>query len=400
MFRWLGWNVWYDWYDISYKHNLTPFLQDQNGLYILTSRNDKYWEIVERMIQIANYPSQKSFINAPGITIWFDLFYQYRNDADDIKKSPWRNNTHGFTDLYDSAQQPFIEAYMLEWFKLKKKGLKIEFGIGNELLGDSLEFCNRVLRVMDREKIWPFSWGICPEIPLIGNALFKKSLDTIRNENLFLWYPIRNAGNSWEASIKRPVHHVGRPYNGIDVLQSILDNWGQNPIGKIASDDGCMGSTGKPNASEWAILMERILTYNGNTNAITKQWMNIDHPYFGIEHLPDDEPWDICREKQLLLFDTIAKVYAQYVEPFENYGKWPIEYIKPECKIGDVIKKTCWDGSEIIVYYCDNGKWKLTGIVCPIKPSHKCGIDKWYQHFKKTWNFKAAFDHLLGKHNW
>ena len=29
----------------------------------------------------------------------------------------------------------------------------------------------------------------------------------------------------------------------------------------------------------------------------------------------------------------------------------------------------------------------------------KCGVDKWYQHFKKSLNFKAAFAHLLGKHN-
>ena len=81
LMRWLGWTVWED----TGKKNLTPFLFDENGKYILSSRNDKYWEIVEKMIKIANYPSQKSGITAPGITLWIDLFFQYYNDPDDKK---------------------------------------------------------------------------------------------------------------------------------------------------------------------------------------------------------------------------------------------------------------------------------------------------------------------------
>ena len=34
----------------------------------------------------------------------------------------------------------------------------------------------------------------------------------------------------------------------------------------------------------------------------------------------------------------------------------------------------------------------------PPKPT-TCGVSKWYQHFKKTLNFRAAWDHLMGRHN-
>jgi hypothetical protein len=374
MMRWLGWNVWYHLGGITPQRNLTPFMVDSSGKYILSFPNEKYWEIAERMIDIMNYPSQTKGNTAPGITLWMDLAYQYTYDADDIKGSPWRNNTIGTTDLYGQRNWQYFEACMLRWFALAKKihlmtgkPLKIVFSLGNELGAESLAFGDNMLRVMDRERVWPFSWGICPELPLIGDALFKKSLDVIRNENLFAWHPLRAiGGDAWEASIKRPVHHVGRDYHGLDVLQNVLDNWGGNPIGKVLSDDGCLGADGKPNAAEWCDLMRRICTWRG-TDAITIPWSGIDHPYIGVEHLPDDELWDVCREKQLLVFEAIARCYNQYIGKLENQGQWP-------------------------------DKWKeQQPDPIPNNPPARKKCTFW-SHFDNTWNFRAAWAHLMGRH--
>jgi len=142
MFRWLGWNCWFDWYAEfkDYKHNLTPWIQVSPGVYDLSQKNKRYWEIVKRMIEIANYPSQTAGINAPGIAIKIDLAYQYDKDKDDIKKNPFRNNNNGVHSLLEDVAFPFFEAYCLEWFKLKNEGLNIKFGMGNEMGDNSLYF--------------------------------------------------------------------------------------------------------------------------------------------------------------------------------------------------------------------------------------------------------------------
>jgi hypothetical protein len=85
----------------------------------------------------------------------------------------------------------------------------------------------------------------------------------------------------------------------------------------------------------------------------------------GIEHLPDDELWDDCRDEQLKIFEAMAAPYEQYVAPWENKGKWTVPYVKPECYIGEVKTETCWDGSTIITHTCENGKWVPTNTTCP-----------------------------------
>lgn len=398
--RWLGWNCWYDWYDSSYTHNLTPFVQGDDGLYRLTQRNDKYWEIAEKMIRIMNYPSQVEGNTAPGITLWIDLFYQYTNDVDDIRKSPWRNNTHGITSLYDPAARPFAEAYMLEWFKLaKEKGLKIVFGMGNEVTVEGLDFCYWMLDVMDRERIWPHSWAICPDIPSDGNDLFKMLPKYIYDNGLFMWHPLRQNGNTyWDTSIIRPTHSCCGCVNdqGVNIFEQAMEYWACLPIRWQVSDDGCMGgSTPRPGVDQWTQMVTRICTYRG-TDALTINWNGIDKPTMGIEHLPDDEPWDDCRDEQLKIFEAMAAPYEQYVALWENKGKFNIPYVKPECQIGETKTETCWDGSTITTHTCENGKWKETGNVCPPKPTDcKC---IYYLNIHDSWfGIGNFFKCILGK---
>ena len=57
---------------------------------------------------------------------------------------------------------------------------------------------------------------------------------------------------------------------------------------------------------------------------------------------------------------------------FVNKGKYP--YVI-ECKVGEVKKQTCWDGSEIITDTCKAGRWVPTQNKCPV-PECKTGETK------------------------
>lgn len=367
MMRWLGWNVWA--WALGAK-NLGPFLMDVSGKYNLSVWNETYWQIAERMIQIMNYPSQKQGNTAPGITLDMDLFYQYTNDTDDQAGSPFRNNTIGTKSLYDEANWPFAEAYAMRWFALRNKGLKIEFGMGNELGGESLDFCGKLLRLMDLQRAWPFTWAICPQVPLVDDDVFKELYKPIRNEGLFMWYPIRtNKEDRWDSSIKRPVHNVGDMRGGVDVLTHVMSNWAGLPIGIFLRDDGCMGLNGKPGADQWYQMTKKICQW---PNALTVPWGGVDLPLIGIEHLPDDEQWDVSREKQLLVFDAIARGITESGFSLANFGQWPDAWVEPVIVVPPVTEPAT----------------ETTPVPA------LCSF--WY-HIGKG-NFKAAWEHLMGKH--
>lgn len=360
-FRWLGWNPWYNWV-VPSAHNLTPFIEVSPGRFDLSQRNETYWNIARRMVEIMHYPAQKQGIEAPGIKLLIDLAFQYANDPDDRAKSPWRNNVQGTTSLYDEANWTFFECFAAEWM-----GLADETGMGNEMEAEGVEFGKKLLRFMDGERVWPFSWGICPDVPSDdGNDLFKVFPKAIYDENLFLWNPLRQ-GDRWDTSIIRPTHACGEERGGVDVFETALSYWACLPIRWIASDDGCMGPEGKPGAEWWGNAVRRICTYQG-TDALTIPWDGIDRPMLGIEHLPDDKPWDECRVEQLGVFDAIAAAYAETFPPLENFGKWPDAWVDPDPPDP------------------------------PDPPPTTCGKNHWWEHLK-TLNFKAAWDHLLGRHD-
>lgn len=387
MMRWLGWSVWPNWTDPNgYKTNLTPFIQVSDGVFDLTKRNDKYWELAEQMIRIMNHPTQKEGVTAPGITLWMDLAYQYTNNKDDIKFSPWRNNVQGIKDLYDPACWQYFEKYMLEWFKLsKEKGLKIVYGMGNEMGEESLDFCYRMLDVMDRERIWPFAWGIGPEIPSPnGNDFFKKLPKYIDEHNLFMWYPYRDS-NWWDTDILRPTHGCCNCENnqGVNVFNQAMEYWAGHPIRWQASDDGCMGgATPRPGVEQWEDMVTDICTWDGGTGALTKVW-DIEYPLMAVEHLPDDEPWDTCREEQLKIFEAMVRPYEKYLGKMANHDQFPYTYVQPECQLGETKTETCWDGSTIVTHTCENYKWVPTGNTCPAEPTDcKC---TYYLNIHDSW---------------
>ena len=383
--RLLGWNVWahradkdgnpaYDENDvlipgiipIDNAHNLTPFAVDPaTGLFILSQWNEKYWELAERLVQIMNYPSQVKGNTAPGIRAWNDLAYQYTNDKGDIKGSPWRNNTLGTNDLYDPRNWPYFEAYVLRWFALAKKihpmtgqPLKLDFGYGNELGGESIDFCNRMSEVFDRERVWPFSYGICADVPSDGNDLFKSTAKYIRERGLFKWHPlVQHPEDRWDTSIYRTYHACGEKRGGVDVFDTALKYVGLNPIRKVLSSDGAgMAGKPKPGADWWRAAVRTLCTLR-NTDVLTFPWTGIENPpMVCIEHLPDDRKWDECREEQLGVFAAIADEYKKYLGPLENDGQWPDAWVEPVIVVppgtGSVV-----DGPAVKPPFNLNGWW-------------------------------------------
>ena len=322
MERWLGWTVW----EIG-TVNLTPFMTDSQGKYILSSPNETYRNIIQRMIEIANYPAQKPGIDAPGITINIDLAFQYRKDEDDIARSPFRNNTLGTTDLYDPKNWPYFKEYMLWWFSLRHKKhpitgqpLKIKYSLGNEMLGDSLEFNYSMIREFDREKIWPFSWSICASVPNTqsGNDLFKRLPEMIHREGLFLWAPEMKT-KYWDTNIYRPVHGCGEIRKGIDIMDLAIFYFLLHPILVRLSDDGCKR---KPGVTWWFNAVRKICTLRG-TDALTFPW-EVQKPLVIVEHLPED-----CDDAHVDVYAAMARAYAETFGPLENVGKWPDKWVAP-----------------------------------------------------------------------
>jgi hypothetical protein len=321
MERWLGWTVWED----TGRTNLTPFMVDSDGKYILSFPNERYWAIVQRMIEIANYPAQRPGISAPGITICIDLAFQYKDDLDDIKRSPFRNNTLGATSLYDPAVWPYFEAYVLRWIAMRKKlhpitgqPLKIVIAEGNELLSDSLEFCYNLQRLLDRAKVWPFAWAICADIPSSGNDLFKELPAQINRESLFFWAPERH-GEYWDANVYRPVHGCGEIRDGVDIFKLAVDYFALHPILFRASDDGCKR---KPGAAWWYDAVKHLCTMRG-TDALSYPW-GVQKPLIIVEHLPED-----CDDQAVDVYRAMANAYRETFGPLENEGQWPDRWTKP-----------------------------------------------------------------------
>ena len=377
MMRWFGWTCWHDYIIKDYKHNLTPFMEESSGLYHLLKWNETYWNIIDRAIEIANYPSQVTGVKAPGITIWIDLAYQYANDEDDKAKSPWRNNIQGIKSLYDPKCWPHFKDYAIRWFNLSRvKCRKIVYGLGNEMQKDSLQFVFKEIDLFDEEQIWIFSWGIFYDMPPVkALELSKEQPDYIIKNKKFLWHPMVPESEKWDCSIVRECHVVGSyTKDGKPIDRIAVENWGAHPIRWCASDDG---TNPKPDAKYWKDFMGYICTYKGG-KIFTESYPAIVNPTIAIEHLPDDMGWPEFATEQLNIFDTIAKVYEKYFGKLENKGKWTYVWPPPECRIGEVKIETCWDGSEIITHTCEGGKWVATGATCPIKPEKK----NW---FKKYW---------------
>jgi len=97
-----------------------------------------------------------------------------------------------------------------------------------------------------------------------------------------------------------------------------------------------------------------------------------------VETLP--QSWD--DDNGIVNFKAIAQAYRdEYGSFLYNTGKYPQPIL--ECKIGETKTETCWDGSTIITHTCEQGKWKATGNVCPVKPTDcKC---IYYLGIRNSW---------------
>lgn len=101
---------------------------------------------------------------------------------------------------------------------------------------------------------------------------------------------------------------------------------------------------------------------------------------FKVEALPQN--WD--GTNGIVNFKAVVRSYNKnFRVKLFNEDKYP-EPI-PECKVGEVKKITCWDGSEIITHVCDNGAWKETGNKCPEEPIDKDCKCIYYLNIKDSW---------------
>jgi hypothetical protein len=152
-----------------------------------------------------------------------------------------------------------------------------------------------------------------------------------------------------------------------------LEWWGGAHSGKgFISDDGVKNGGNaldippggiykyqRPSAAEWYAVAKMFFQHDGNKMG---KWV--------IERLPsniDPVVW-------VPTMQAISRAYH------DVYGVWPENYGKfPDVPPAPPVPPT-----------------PPTPPIPP--PATTCGVAHWYNHFDKTWNFKAAFEHLLGKH--
>ena len=213
---------------------------------------------------------------------------------------------------------------------------------------DGIEFGRNVLRVMSREHVWPFSWGICPEVPATsGMEDFKYFPMCMADENLYQWYqPMPNF--VWDTSIIRPAHSCGDTINGVNIFETACGYWNCLPIRWVASDDGVHsqnGPDGRPDATQWANMVRRLCTYRG-TDALTLPW-NVEKPIIGVEHLPDG--YTAQPDVEMGIFAAMANAYEETFEALENKGKWDLAWVAPITDVNVCIQSLDEDDASVVL---------------------------------------------------
>jgi hypothetical protein len=380
---------------------LTPYILE-NGKFNLDKRNPSYWPIVKEILAIFKFYNVEmiyclfdncQYWHNPTWACWANNVQSLENYMQDIARSKlWAQEVvseiGGFDNVLFEVVNEGVEwggiPNAKNWFRtifgaLKDGGIdadrvsvgtNLERGnyLGNgEFKGDTnlQEWCKSVA-----EEIWGEkpAWGVY--LPVHGVTGDVKQ-----------W----NYNNIWHNA---PELTFGQFYH------QPMWYWAQNsavPRRFYLSNDGLKDKDSVQARETWKQMCGDAM----------KNYQLI-HPVTGhklVFEMECDGAMDIRIEGVKKMAEGIG------VQNLVNYHKIVYEpEVPPECKIGETKIEPCWDGSTIITHTCVNSKWTPTGNVCSVKPAYKCGKNKWNQHLKpwggSSWNFKAAFAHLIGKHNW
>ena len=145
------------------------------------------------------------------------------------------------------------------------------------------------------------------------------------------------------------------------------------------SDDGTAdgqgeheeGAWGAETPEEFGALTRQILVACLSTGV----WCNVEHlmrecnTKFDAGFTSWDQLDDYFGDLAGRYFDQANIVYKDLTGGNLSHRGQHQQFIdRPECREGDEVTETCWDGSKIVVKRCVNGRWQDTGATCPVPP--------------------------------
>ena len=310
--------------------------------------DEGYWPIMREYIEILHQPFQGEN-PPPGADVWFEIFDGCSED--------WMYQD--YTKARRLIREAFDNLGHLPYVK---------FGVGNEMnKAGAREFC--------RDIVFP-EFKQAGKKPFAFGAMYKRQNPPGKPGPLE-WQKYE-AEKVWDEktalAIYRPVHHV-RDERSEDLIDTV-EFWANHPICTIWSDDGVFDGD---SVDDFAI-------YNGKAQRrpspeqikkAMKYWMDYAKKFdladgqikFGFEHCGKAVNDDLVVAKDIV---AISRAYRDRFGKWpENFGRYPDDWVEPE--------------TPPVIIIDDEEK--------PDEPP--CTI---LYHLKRL-NFRAAWEHLLGKHS-
>ena len=323
-------------------------------------RGQEYFDLLREYVLCVTDPDQFGTFDGDGAFVWIDIF--------DGCSETW---------MYDPAQWYEARTLMRGLFA-NLKDLPVKFGIGNEMnRSESIALVREVvIPEFNAANLRPFSLG----------AIYSTTDDWLEKQKPLV-------GMAWGDEVEnrtyRPVHNV-RDKDSVCLIDTV-GYWmpANNPISIFWSTDGVWDGANECDRETTPAGVVHARPSPDQVKGAMRYWMGEarsyllpdGHPKFGFEYLPKARNADQCSAMGVR---AISDVYNERFGEYPvNFGKYPKDWVAPilECKIGEVKKETCWDGSEIITHTCESGKWTPTGNVCPIKlPVILSCKDKYISH--------------------
>lgn len=328
------------------------------GAWNLDVWHNSYFETLRWMVTIAL---------AYNLKVWFSLFDNCQFHHGTV--APWSLNVQDRDGYYADVQRS------LKWvdkvFGILGNDVSYEIVNEGEPKGDMKKAVNWYVAIYERlmalkvpeENI---CWGATPHAKYADGKW-----EDDRPRNLLTQVLSALKGLPGKLQCYRSMHNVGVPtaehpasYAGAWATAW----WGGNHTGKaFLSDDGVGNGAApldeykgmrRPSGDQWYRIAKVLIANDGGK--VGKWW---------IEHCPKN----YAAEAWLPAIRGIVKAYAEKYGYPENWGKYPKPVEPPPIEPGPITPP-------------------------PAPEPTTCGVKHWWEHLK-TWNFKAAWEHLFGKHN-
>lgn len=345
--------------------------------WVLGEYNPDYFAALDKIVAI---------LEANRVRLMYSLFdnCQTHRSAAERRMAPWLNNTEGLPDYIKGIEQS------KRWVRyiVNRYGNRIDYEICNEytqIKGSNTADCAKWLAQMAdtllRMDVPPenICWGACP-IGVYADGVFTINRDkdlTVQVSRLLSRMKDRNGklynDSRTQDRIYCTAHNIGVFPTDRKDEDIAVQCWGDaHTRNALLSDDGQSAGHSKWNSEPDGTWRRGDYDETYHTTLYLLQHDGGKPLKWIIETLPSNTKPSAWKENAQAMADAYRSRYGKFPP---NYGTDNPAYNEPAPPIEPT----------------------------PITPQPDpepttCGVRYWYQHLKRL-NFKAAWEHLLGKHN-